>query len=108
MNKKFQRIKQQSDATKARMCQYQKAKAEFLELHSWCEAHVRVPTNSYQQWRATEIHHSRGRLGALLTDTRYFVAVCQSCHRWIHDHPGKARQLNLLCEMGDWNKQPND
>jgi hypothetical protein len=54
---------------------------------------------------ATQIHHKRGRLGALLTNGLYFVPVCQDCHHWISTHPDEARSLNLLCEKGMWHKQ---
>jgi len=41
---------------------------------------------------ATEVHHANGRRGKRLIDTDYFVAVCRTCHRWIHDNPKEAKQ----------------
>jgi hypothetical protein len=61
-----------------------------------------------------EVHHQRGRLGSLLLDQRFWIPVCARHHRWIHDHPDKARQqtvrvngevMTLLCKRGDWGKQ---
>ncbi len=45
---------------------------------------------------ATEIHHTRGRRGKMLTDERYWTFLCRECHRWVHDHARDARQLGLL------------
>ena len=40
---------------------------------------------------ATEVHHIIGRIGALLTDERYFLAVSTDGHRWIHENVKEAR-----------------
>lgn len=50
-------------------------------------------------------HHIRGRIGSLLCDTRYWVAVCREHHQWIHAHPNQARELGLLAQPGDWGRQ---
>lgn len=52
---------------------------------------------------ATDLHHSRGRLGKLLLDTRFWVALCRTCHRWCHDNPAAARKVGLMCKKGLWN-----
>lgn len=52
-----------------------------------------------------QVHHLRGRAGALLLDERYWVGVHGRCHRWIHDNMDAARRRGLLCERGDWGKQ---
>ena len=79
---------------------YSALKKSFLRLHLWCGV---MPLH-----RATQVHHSRGRLGALLTDTRYLVPVSVEGHAWIHANPDKARSTSwmgipLLCEKGKWN-----
>lgn len=55
-----------------------------------------------------QVHHTRGRAGALLCDERFWVAVCHACHCWIHANPEKARARGLLCEKGLWNKPPKE
>jgi len=50
------------------------------------------------------VHHKRGRLGKLLTETKHWVALCFDCHRWVHDNPEWARKSGLLAEKGCWNK----
>jgi len=79
---------------------YSALKKSFLRLHLWCGV--------YPLHRATHVHHSRGRLGALLTDTRYWVPVSAVGHQWIHDNPEAARAkkwwgIPLLCKKGKWN-----
>lgn len=40
---------------------------------------------------ATEIHHMKGRSGALLIDKRYWLAVSRKGHRFIEDNPKWAK-----------------
>lgn len=49
------------------------------------------------------VHHTRGRIGSLLCDTRHWVLLCLTCHDWVGDHPKEAREAGLLCEKGLWN-----
>lgn len=39
----------------------------------------RVCTN-----RATEIHHSQGRIGSMLNNEEYWIQLCQECHHRAH------------------------
>ena len=52
------------------------------------------------------VHHSRGRLGALLGDERFWVPMCHRCHSWCHSHVGEARELGWFCDKGEWNSLP--
>jgi len=45
---------------------------------------------------ATQIHHMKGRLGPLLTDVQWWMAVCQACHVYIEDHKKEARKRGLI------------
>jgi 2,3-bisphosphoglycerate-independent phosphoglycerate mutase len=42
-----------------------------------------------------DVHHKKGRIGELLTDTRYFLAVCRECHNHIETHPKFAFENNF-------------
>lgn len=53
--------------------------------------------------RLNEVHHTRGRAGALLLDERYWLAVSKQGHRWIHEHPAQARNMGWLAQPGEWN-----
>lgn len=44
---------------------------------------------------ANTVHHSRGRIGALLCDIRYFKGLCMSCHTYVETHPNEAKELGL-------------
>jgi hypothetical protein len=58
--------------------------------------------------KSRDVHHSRGRVGTLLIDTRFWKAVSRKAHDWIGEHPEEARALGLLCQPGEWNTPPND
>lgn len=51
-----------------------------------------------------ELHHYRGRLGPLLRDQLYWMALCPACHRWVHENIEAARKRNLIAAAGEWNK----
>lgn len=40
----------------------------------------------------TDIHHKRGRIGNLLLDTRYWVALSREGHKYVEEHPDWAKQ----------------
>ncbi|UXO94086.1 HNH endonuclease [Pseudanabaena phage Pan5] len=44
---------------------------------------------------ATEVHHSKGRIGENATDPKTFVPLCHSCHRWVEENPEQAKELGL-------------
>jgi len=67
-----------------RLKEYRKLRDEYMKVHETCE--TRDCSSP-----ATEVHHSAGRIGDLLTDTNYFLAVCRRCHRYIEEHPQWAK-----------------
>ena len=69
--------------------EYLKVRKAFLLSSQSCQA--QLPTICTTQ--ATDIHHKKGRIGELLTDPTYFLAVCRACHTWIELNPGKAKEL---------------
>lgn len=56
--------------------------------------------------QATEIHHSRGRIAALLLLKEFWRAMCRRHHDWVGANPEAARELCLLANRGDWNSPP--
>jgi hypothetical protein len=83
---------------------YAKKRKAFLEEKPMCEAHATIIV--YEEGavgllygtvkaQSTDVHHcaKRGR-NYLKTDT--WMAVCRSCHDWIHGHPKISRDLGLL------------
>lgn len=41
---------------------------------------------------AEELHHAKGRIGALLLDERYWVPLCSAAHDFVTNHPTIAEQ----------------
>ena len=64
---------------------YTKERKVYLQAYPYCEV---VGCNSESQ----DIHHRKGRIGALLIDSNYFVAVCRTCHTEIELNPIWAKE----------------
>ncbi len=67
-----------------------------------------IRSTANYSWRVSdrleEVHHIRGRLGSLLMDKRYWMAVSKAGHNWIHAHPKDARVFGWLAQPGEWNR----
>ena len=63
-------IPRRSKKMTVRMAQYHKQRWPFLIAHKFCQNCHTSP--------ATEIHHRAGRLGTLLLDERYWLALCRT------------------------------
>lgn len=68
--------------------EYNKKRAEYLHNTPLCE-------RCGPQF-ATEVHHKAGRNGERLIDSRYFMAVCRSCHEYIHNNPNESYKKGWL------------
>lgn len=69
---------------------YNKLRKEFLNEHPLCQAKMRGCTH-----QATDVHHKRGR-GKYYLDTSSWLAVCRSCHEWIHRNTADAIELGFV------------
>lgn len=63
---------------------YMKLRAEYLQAHPRCE----TPWGCGNA--ADQIHHKRGRVGALLLDTAHWLAICAVCHNRATLNPAEA------------------
>src|SRR4051812_49196612 len=63
---------------------YSKLRAAFLLERPRCE----YPTGC--QNAATDVHHRKGRVGALLLDTAHWSALCRPCHQFVTGEPALA------------------
>lgn len=45
--------------------------------------------------KKVELHHSAGRVGNLLYDPKYFIALCRTHHIYVENNPNEAIQLKL-------------
>jgi hypothetical protein len=93
------RIRPRSERQEERMEGYRRDRAAFLALHPWCQ----VPGC---QRPSRDVHHTRGKAGALLLMQDFWRAVCRAHHNWIGDHPAEARSIGMLCQAGEWNQVP--
>lgn len=92
----------------------QKRKA-FLAAHPFCQAFIQMHGLDEAQvvrdagWvvradmsgmttvpPATQIHHTNRRHGERLNDERYWLAVSEAAHLWIHSYPSAARLRGWL------------
>ena len=93
------RVAPRSAAMAGKMAVYRRLKGEFLTVHRYCAA------CGNPSWNMA-VHHTRGRAGSLLLDTRHWLPLCPACHRWVHENINAARERNLIAQPGDWNN-PN-
>ena len=63
--------------------EYKIVRDKYMEEHIGCEF-------KYCSQASEDLHHMAGRTGDLLTDTRYFMAVCREHHLWIHNNPKES------------------
>ena len=61
-----------------------------------------VAINRRCEGKAVDVHepHTRAR-GGSITDPDNMLAICRSCHNWIHSNPVLASSLGLLSKTGD-------
>lgn len=74
---------------------YRELKMFILGKRPYCEMPSRTGAPTCLN-PATEIHHVRGRYGPMLNDTRYWIAICDDCHKYLHEHANEARKLGVL------------
>lgn len=72
---------------------YLKLRKEFLKEHSCCVAKLAGCTHCIPE--GLTIQHTRGRVGSLYLDTRYWITLCLNCHRWVNENPEQAIGLGL-------------
>lgn len=78
-------IPKESEKIKGAKVRYKKARAKYLLAFPYCEV---VTCNSL----ADQIHHKKGRIGSLLTDSDFFLAVCAECHKKIEENVTWAKE----------------
>lgn len=84
-NQKAKPIKKLSQKRSNQNSEYLKLRMEFLSDNPKCQI-IDCKKESNQ------VHHRKGRIGKLLTDLRYFFAVCAECHEKIELYPLWAKK----------------
>jgi len=66
---------------------YSAVRLEYLQHNPLCERCGK---------KADQIHHKKGRFGERLNDKDFFMAVCMTCHNWIHSNSIEAYSKGYL------------
>ena len=82
------KIKSVSQRRLLALKEYRVVRDAYMRDHKICEY---PECNS----PSTELHHSKGRIGKLLTDPLYFKALCHAHHEWAEKNPILAKELGL-------------
>ena len=104
------RLKPVSKKRREQNKEYARRREEFLKNYPYCKVCQDLgmvgdmigccgPEGSWIKHLpviATEVHHMAHREGKLLLDARFFLPVCKSHHRFIHDNPEWAKQNGYL------------
>lgn len=77
-----------SDKQKIRLAEYRVVRDKFFKDNPVCQ---------FPECSSTDIqlHHSRGRVGSLLTDAEHFRSLCDKHHRYCELNPIEAKRLGL-------------
>ena len=84
-NNPSKRIKQVSDKRKIENLKYSVLRIEYLSKIE----NQKCPINGKP---TTDIHHKKGRIGSLLLDTRYWVALSRESHIFVENNPEWAKE----------------
>jgi 5-methylcytosine-specific restriction endonuclease McrA len=82
------RLKPVSKKRAKQNVEYLRLRDRFLYQNPFCMA--KVP-GTCGHW-SVELHHMVGRVGEMLLNEEHIMAICSSCHRWIHDNPKEAKE----------------
>lgn len=88
-------MKRQRAERALEMRAYKNMKEHFLRARPYCEFPSETGAPVCMR-PATQVHHMKGRLGPLLCDTRFWMAVCMECHDYIETHKNVARQRGAI------------
>ncbi len=77
-----------SNSRKEALKRYRRLRDKYFLDHPVCEF---PECNS----KNITLHHMRGRIGAFLTDKRYFKSLCMKHHRFVEENPLEAIKLGL-------------
>lgn len=70
---------------------YGHARAQYLAHRLNCQAGIKGVCTGI----STDVHHMEKR-GKNYLEMSTWMAVCRCCHKWIHAHGDKAREMGLL------------
>lgn len=86
--KKKKPIKPISEKEKLRLKEYRRVRNIYFSKNPVCEF---PGCDSIE----VTLHHKRGRIGGLLTNTKYFCSLCATHHTWVENNPAQAILMGL-------------
>lgn len=81
-------IRKTSKKLATKLIEYKKAKTQFLTENNICAFPGCESTD-------VQLHHAKGRCGALLIDVNHFRALCDTHHRYVEENPVMAKEMGL-------------
>jgi len=97
-------IRRVSSKRAAQLKEYTKLRKEFMAAHPICKVWLdeNPDFQDGDMWpnfaASTDIHHRKSRVGKMLLDTRYWMAVSRTAHQRIHQFPKWAREKGYLLD----------
>lgn len=96
LKQKAYAIPKQSKKEVERQKKYRPIAKEFKLLNPICKCgRIDERTGKVCRKATTDVHHTKGKIGELLFDVRWFLPVARVCHNWINDHPDEAEAMGL-------------
>lgn len=89
------RINPISDRQRERLKRYRPIAEAYKRVNPICAVCVDMGKPKPPRW-TDDIHHKKGRLGDLLFDTRFFMAVCRQHHDMIDQNRAWAYERGYL------------
>ena len=91
-NRKRSKIKNRSTKRGKEEAEYLRENRAYLQTHR--EAKIMCPV--YPDKEVTEVHHKKGRIGKLLLDKKFWLAVSREGHRYIHNNIDESMNKGWL------------
>lgn len=83
------KVKVVSNKMAANLAKYRRLRDRYFKDNPVCE----FPGCTS---RIITLHHKRGRIGAFLTDKRWFCSLCQKHHQWVNENNEQAFKMGLV------------
>lgn len=85
-------LNKMSEVEKKRQKKYMPLARAFRKDNPQCQLRVVGVCTS----KTEAVHHTIGKVGELLCETKYWMASCFACNNWVEDNHAKAVELNLI------------
>lgn len=95
IKKKVYKIKKVAKGRARELRIYSVLRKDYLKDHQVCECGRKDEKGNVCQRPSIEIHHSKGKIGSLLNDTRFWKAIARACHDWAEANPKEAKKIGL-------------